>query len=615
VISMRTASMSGTSASYRLVDQLRHIIDQTRAEVGTGVKFVLTGTVPATVYEHEAILDGVKLAGMITLIIVALALFLFYRTVLPVAASLISCLIGTVFTFAIAHYAIGYLNLMTAFLSAIVVGNGINTGLILLARYFEEVRAGRPDNDGLGDAIAGALPGTLAAAVTAGAAYLSLMVTEFRGFRHFGIIAGIGMVACWITAFTVLPAALCVLRRGGRIRARPAPAVGRILARMLPHRLGVLLGGAAVVLVAAIGITTYYVSIDPFLHDWDRLRSGSKKLDRARHYDLVMRPAVSASERQKRFAIGLSSAAEARKVAAYMRKINPPEKDKQLFGSIYTIDNYLPKHQDKKLALLKSIRSMIEDDVVNDLDKKDQKLLHRVTPPKNLRKLTMADVPATLAWPFIERDGTRGRIIIASKARRFKTWNVDHRVAFDKALRHLDLPPDTVIGGQSLVIADIISFMRRDGPITILVAILSSALVIFLIVGVGRYAVVTLLCVAFGMLVMISMCALVGVRIHFMDLIAVPITIGIGADYSVNLVARHRQQPDEGPRRVLETTGGAVLLCSFTTMVGYGSLLLSGNGGIHEFGLAAILGEIACVSVALFVAPALLSFWRGRKTA
>lgn len=615
VISMRTATMSGTAASYRLVRVLRDIIAQVRREVGGDVKYGLTGTVPATVYEHEAILDGVTLAAIITLLLVAIGLYFYYRTVLPVVASLASCLVGTVFTLAMAYYIIGHLNLMTAFLVAIVVGNGINTGLMLLARYFEECRQGRPGTDGLGAAIGGALPGTLAAALTAGAAYLSLMVTEFRGFRHFGIIAGIGMIACWVSAFTVLPAALCVLRRYGRINVKPAPAVGRILARVVPRRLGVLLAGAGVVFVAAAGISAYYASIDPFLRDWDRLRSGSKELDRARHYDALMRPAVSTSERQKRFAIGLPSVEAARKTAAYMRKINSPDPHEQLFGSIYTIDSYLPKHQDKKLALLASIREMIEDDIVNDLDKDDRELIRRVTPPKDLRKLTMADVPAKLAWPFIERDGTRGRVIIASKARRFKTWNVDHRVAFAQELRKLQLPEGTLIGGHSLVIADIILSMRRDGPITILVAVLTSALAIFLIVGVGRHAVVTLLCVGFGMLVMVAMCALAGVRIHFMDLIAVPITIGIGADYAVNLVARHRQSEDEGPRHVLETTGGAVLLCSFTTMVGYGSLLLSGNGGIVEFGLAAILGEIACVGVALVVAPALLSYWGGRRTA
>ena len=39
---------------------------------------------------------------------------------------------------------------------------------------------------------------------------------------------------------------------------------------------------------------------------------------------------------------------------------------------------------------------------------------------------------------------------------------------------------------------------------------------------------------------------------------------------------------------------------------GYGSLLLSQNLGIRSFGLAAMIGELTCLAVALFLAPALL---------
>ena len=47
-------------------------------------------------------------------------------------------------------------------------------------------------------------------------------------------------------------------------------------------------------------------------------------------------------------------------------------------------------------------------------------------------------------------------------------------------------------------------------------------------------------------------------------------------------------------------------LCSWTTTVGYGSLLLSANAGIRSFGLVAILGEATCLLAALTLAPALL---------
>ena len=58
--------------------------------------------------------------------------------------------------------------------------------------------------------------------------------------------------------------------------------------------------------------------------------------------------------------------------------------------------------------------------------------------------------------------------------------------------------------------------------------------------------------------------------------------------------------------RILTATGPAVALCSFTTVVGYASLLFSENQGIRSFGLSALIGELTCVFAALILAPALL---------
>ena len=54
-------------------------------------------------------------------------------------------------------------------------------------------------------------------------------------------------------------------------------------------------------------------------------------------------------------------------------------------------------------------------------------------------------------------------------------------------------------------------------------------------------------------------------------------------------------------------------LCSFTTIVGYASLLLSDNQGIRSFGLSALVGELTCVFAALVLAPALLDLRRARR--
>ena len=49
---------------------------------------------------------------------------------------------------------------------------------------------------------------TLASAATGALAYGSLIITDFRGFKHFGIIGGYGMLLCWVTTYAFTPALL-----------------------------------------------------------------------------------------------------------------------------------------------------------------------------------------------------------------------------------------------------------------------------------------------------------------------------------------------------------------------------------------------------------------------
>jgi uncharacterized protein len=108
---------------------------------------------------------------------------------------------------------------------------------------------------------------------------------------------------------------------------------------------------------------------------------------------------------------------------------------------------------------------------------------------------------------------------------------------------------------------------------------------------------------------MIGGAGLAGVRITFLNFIALPITFGVGIEYAVNLVARLRDDPD--PAQAVRSTGSAVALCSWTTIVGYGSLLAARSQALRGFGGLAILGEISCLLAAVVALPALVS-WRRR---
>lgn len=618
-----TFAASDATKANELVREVKRRIEETQREVGRGVLYQLSGNITITMYEHDSVLEGMTTAAVLTLVLVAVGLLLYYRTGRMVLAILWSLAVGVSATFAIAWATVGSLNVMTAFLFAIVIGNGINTGMIVVARFLEELRAGREPKAAIPAAVAGTLRGTVAAMSTAALAYSSLLVTDFRGFRQFGAIAGIGIAVTWLTANTVLPATLYVMARRGWIKQGKQPALSMYLSRLIPGPRGypaVIAFGTLITIVATV-ISVRYIVNDPFTKDWRDLQSNTSAIQGTRAIDAKIRGAFDNKSMLSGQAYQVVIAVEKREqVAPLLTAIRtadearPPEK--RWLKDARALDDALPPDQATKLGVLKEIRELVDDEALQATLSDDERArLATLRPPETIPVVVDVDVPMAIAWPFVEKDGTRGRLLVLRGSSRFNSFDVADRLEFAREVRALDplLPPGAMVAGEPLVVADIITTMEDDAPKIIGFALLGSILTVFLVLGVRRHGGVTLACGMAGVLLMIAISSLLGVKVHFLDLIALPITIGIGIDYAVNLAARDRQEGDLGPRHLVATTGSTVLMCSYTTAVGYGTLMLSANGGIRAFGLAALVGEVACITMALLVAPVCLAVFRNRE--
>jgi uncharacterized protein len=602
---LRTAFSSGdVDQDKALIASIERIMDEVRASV-PGVQIGVAGDIVVSIAEHDAILNGMLMATALTVSLVLLALFWFFRSPLAVGALSWSLAVGTVATFAFTYIVIGHLNLATAFLSSIVIGNGINVGILVTARYLEELRSGRDGSEALGRALANTAAGTLAAALTAAVAYASLMITVFRGFRDFGVIGGIGILLCWGSAYVVLPAALSIARGFG-MRLRTEPPIGRWLAKLLPGNLGVTAIATIVLIAGAGAVTVHYLADDPFESNFKNLRSRGEAINEQQRWmheiDAEFGHGIDAG-----FVIALPHRTDVMPLKARLKAIDEGvAKRDRLFDSVYSLEDLLPSQQTEKLVVLDQIRQLLDAKELDALSDSERAELARLRPPDDLRALGDNDVPEALASPFIEADGSRGKLIIATAGIGYEVWDAHDTVRFANRVRDLRLPADVHLGGASFVFADVLEAVLRDGPRATIASLLGAILVVLIVVGRNRHGFVTIVCGLGGTMLMLGCAALLGLKINFLDFVALPITIGIGIEYAVNIATRERQEGPGRGRAALQTTGGAVAICSYTTIVGYGSLLLSQNLGIRSFGLAAMLGELTCLAVALFLAPALL---------
>jgi predicted RND superfamily exporter protein len=225
---VRTSIRGGeTSASDRLIEaieaaaaEIRHAEPRASRTAGTDVGLVFEGLridygadIMDVREENEALKDAVATSTLVTVVLLLVSIYVFFlrwRSTFLLLATLVP---PTLITFGLAEPIVDYLNASSAFLGSIVVGNGVNSSIMWLGRYFEERRSGKDVLDAIERAHLGTWPGTLPAALAAALAYGSLMVTDYRGFRDFGFIGALGLLLCWVAAYAVLPPLVALSER------------------------------------------------------------------------------------------------------------------------------------------------------------------------------------------------------------------------------------------------------------------------------------------------------------------------------------------------------------------------------------------------------------------
>jgi predicted RND superfamily exporter protein len=568
------------------------------------------GPVMATLRNREAVEHDIVAVTLACIVVIGLSIGLYFRSLRALPLVVAPALLGTLVAFAAAALAFGYLNSSTAFLGSIILGNGINYAIVLLAAFRERRRAGDGPREALARPVEQVWRSTLAASLAAAAAYASLALTGFRGFSQFGVMGAVGSVACWAATFLVLPALLG--RFGG-----PAPATRAVGARagglpaLVARRPGVLLAGAlALTAVSALGLRHF--AHDPFEYDFRKLSTSDEGDAQRRQFEGGVQelfgrwhtPNVLVADRPEQVE-PMRAAIRAQDDAAHPH-----------VGQIVSVWDVLPGAPDvqgRKLALLRDIRKLASDPGLATLDAETRRRIHDNLPPASLAALGPNDLPPFVRRPFTELDGTVGRILLVYHAEGTASlWDGHELQAFAGVLQHLPLADGSTIdsSGPPMVFGAMVRSILHDGPRASLLALLAVVLLVGLVirpVGAAALAVGTMLV---GVVWMIGGAGVAGVRVTFLNFIALPITFGIGVEYAVNVAARLRVEPDAGA--AVRSTGSAVALCSWTTIVGYGSLLAAQSQALRGFGAMAILGEVSCLLAAVVGLPALVS-WRRRR--
>ncbi len=559
--------------------------------------------------------------------------FLFYLRVRTVVAMALAVGVGTSWAFGLAYLLVGHLNSSTGFLFSIIVGNGINFGIIYMARYLEARRDSDVESS-LRVAHRETWSSTLTAAAAASAAYGSLAATDFRGFKQFGLIGGSGMLLCWLSTFLVLPVILVLWERvrpvstGSGVLARASVLYGRPFAWVVLRFPRLVIALSIVFTLASAALTYRYVAADPMEYNMRTLDNvPSDKPTEVRRLAHIADHMLG-KLRQDGLAIAvdrldqvlpLKAALEARRKAA--------QEGKKPFENVVTIFSLLPSDQPEKIKLIGEARETLERARRrNYIADRDWEKIEQLFPAGELKPIEIADLPEQMAAPFAEKDGTRGRLVYIVPTKDASIWDGHYLIRMADSFRRTELPDGSLVrgSGRMVIFADVILSIVENAPRAMLVSLFGTLAVVLLAFRRRADSLWVVGSLLVGLLWTIGILSvwnsswdaqhglkIEGIKLNFLNFVALPITIGVGVDYAVNVMQRYRLASGDLKRVIIET-GGAVVLCSLTTMVGYLALTLSINGAIRSFGIAAALGEVCCVLTGVLVLPAILHVLKGR---
>jgi len=619
-------SATGIEFSKLLIEKVeKTIADLDPKRYHPSMRVGLAGNVLRTFFEYQTLINDIVSTAVLCIGLVGLVVFIYFRRLRMAALMAWAVLNGVAWIFALAEWEIGYLTTQTAFLGSIIIGNGINYSLILMARYLEERHQGSSVMESLHIAMPTTFWATLASSLTTSVGFGVLMSTDVRGFSQFGFIGGLGMFLCWIATYSVLPVFLSIseeiwptvsrslgqsLGMFGRLSKRlsrlsPMTPVTRLLSRK-PYTV-IAIGGLATVISIPLMIHFLPHSLE---YDFSKLRVKAEGKSISQEATLnsrirgilggSMTPAVIVTDT-------MAETASLCDAIAHKNDALPP--GERIIDSCKSIHSYVPDHQEEKLALLSKIRGLLEDNALDFLKPAQKAEADRFKAGiTGSKPISLSDLPENIIAKFRETNGDLGKLVYVYPADKLSLWKKANLFRYTDIIRSNTLPDGKRItaSGEYVIFADLIREIVKDGPRLTILSFLAICAVVLLIFRDRRGIAFMIGTLIVGVIWMGGLIAIFNIKINFFNFIAIPTTFGIGIDYAVNIYQRYKLESEESMKKALETTGGAVVLCSITTIIGYFTLIIARNQALVSFGWIGIIGEITCLVAAILFVPAVV---------
>jgi uncharacterized protein len=619
----------------RATAAIRDAVNQIGLKQKFGAAVSLTGPTIISDNEFAGVHEGLALNSTVTGAIVLAILWIALRSLRLVAAAVVNLAVGLVSTAAGGIFMVGALNPISLAFAVLFVGLGADFAIQYTVRY----RAERHEKHDLDGALAGSagwvgIPLTLAAAAAA-AGFLSFTPTAYIGLAQLGIIAGFGMVVAYASSLTLLPALISAFNPASEPKPLNLPRLAAADAFLTRHRIAVIVTTVAIVVAGLPALLWLQFNFDPLA------------------LEKQTSPALVSLYRLGK-EIPLSTA----------RVLVPPADVKEDVAKIsaipeaattFTLESFVPAGQDQKLpiirkahdalapALASPVRPAPSDaenvtaleqsaaalqdaaaqnkggaaDAARRLATALDKLAHgdareraRATDAFiHPLQIDLGDIEQSLSATPVARDQLPANLVrdwIAPDGQaRIEIWpkgDANNNATIGRFARAVlaVLPAATgeAIGSTEWGKTIVRAFAEAAG-----FALLSIAILLFIVLRRLTDVLVTLIPLIVAGLVTLEICALTRFQLNYANIIALPVLLGVGVAFKIYYVTAWRRGESNFLESVLTR---AVFYSTLLTATAFGSLWLSNQPGISSMGKLLALSLVCTLASAALFQPALM---------
>ncbi len=621
-----------------------------------GVHVSITGK-PVINYEDlRSVRRDITTASIISFILVGIILYLGLGSARLVFAGLTTLLAGLAWTIAFAILVVGRLNMISVTFVVLFIGLGIDYGIQICLRYEELLARGCPHRDAVGRAVQNTGNTLLLCAISTAIGFYAFVPTAYVGASELGLISGTGMLFILLASITVLPAIMLLLpeKKNFRLRLSFGAAISQLLVRY-PRPIVAFAAIAALCSLALLPKVRF--DANPF-HMSDQ---------RSEPIQTAMRLFEDTRTPPWTISILTDTRSEADRLARRLKQL--PE-----VRTALTIDDFVPRHQDDKLAQIEDMALILPPapKLKKSMDTKERRQVEKALADfshaveklqqnsamnkdeaatisqlsatlKNFRKLLAEPGKDTLLpnqlrralLPGLARLFSRMQTLMEAEPVNLDTLPrdlVSHYISAKGKYRIQVFPKkdlrDITNLEKFVVAVTTIAPNATDQPVTVLMAgktIVSAfrtasllafiiiALFLRLVMHTWKEVMLVLAPLLLALCYTMALAVLLGIPFNFANIIIVPLLLGIGVDSGIHVVQRVKELSGINTHILETSTARAVLFSSLTTIMSFGTLSFMHHAGTAGMGKLLTLSVALMIVCTLIVLPAYLELRLTRK--